>query len=88
MNTESTHIEIIMRQTTYSSEEALQNYIKNDRNYIKTIKEFMNIKDVEKNDTIQKSINQEIYKAMREKLEISPEKRDLISNKKIVSTNP
>jgi lysine/ornithine N-monooxygenase len=81
------HLDIIMRQTTYSQEEALMHYTNNGKDYIKTIKEYMNIKEVTNSNCIQKSINQEIYKAMREQLEIHEDKRDLISNKKIVASS-
>jgi len=55
-------IEMIMRQTTYTFEEAKTQLENNDNNYIKVIKESfgINTKPKEKN-----SINQQIYKEIR-----------------------
>ena len=63
LSKETTFVNIIMKQTTYSAEEAAEKLAKHGNNYVKVIKEFMNIP--EKKETKIKSINQEIYKQIR-----------------------
>ena len=60
-------IEIVMRQTEYTYEEANKALDKNDNNYIRVIKDAMGIKDLRgvENKFVD-SINQTIYKNIRE----------------------
>lgn len=60
-------IEIILRQTDYTEEKALEKLKENNFDEIKTIKAFFNIE--EKKPGPIKSINQEIYKQLRYKLD-------------------
>jgi len=62
-------IQIIMRQTDYSLEEASEKMQLFDNDHIKVIKSFMGI--VEKKAPPIKSVNQEIYKQLRHKLDDS-----------------
>ena len=57
-------IEMIVRQTSYTFEEAERELIKNDNNYIKVIKQGLGINKKEKTEeTI--NVNQSIYKEIR-----------------------
>ena len=62
--------QIIIRQTTYTIEEAREKLEEFNYDYIKVIKQFMGIP--EKKEAKIKSINQEIYKQMRQKLNPPP----------------
>lgn len=57
------NIEIILRQTTLSREEAIEKLNEYNNDYIKVIKFFMGIK--EKNTEKIVSVNQQIYKEIR-----------------------
>ncbi len=60
----------ILNQTNYSKEEALDRLRKNKGDYIKTIKEYLGVSEKpEKTKT--KSLNQEIYRQIRLKLDDS-----------------
>ena len=58
-------IEIVLRQTTYSREVAMEKLTLFDMDEIKVIKDFLGIKD--KKEQV-KSVNQEIYKQLRNRL--------------------
>ena len=62
--------QIIIRQTTYTIGEAREKLEEFNYDYIKVIKQFMGI--TEKKETKIKSVNQEIYKQMRQKLHPAP----------------
>ena len=62
--------QIIISQTTYTLAEAREKLEEFNYDYIKVIKQFMGI--TEKKDTKIKSVNQEIYKQMRQKLHPAP----------------
>ena len=62
--------QIIIRQTTYTLSEAREKLEDFNYDYIKVIKNYMGI--VEKKEPKIKSINQEIYKQMRQKLNPPP----------------
>lgn len=64
-------IKIIMRQTTYSEEEAERKLIEHNYDAILVIKDFMGIKPKEQKPETIKSVNQEIYKQIRYKLDES-----------------
>jgi hypothetical protein len=66
-------IQIIMRQTTYTHEESKKKLIEMDYDPILVIKDFMGIKpkDSKPQTTHVKSLNQEIYKQIRYKLDES-----------------
>ena len=63
-------IDIILRQTDYSKEVAMQKLELHNNNAINVIKEYMGIKPTEKKTPL-KSLNQEIYKQIRTKLDTS-----------------
>jgi hypothetical protein len=63
-------IDVILRQTNYSKELAMQKLELHNNNTINVIKEYMGIKPTEKKAPI-KSLNQEIYKQIRTKLDTS-----------------
>jgi coproporphyrinogen III oxidase-like Fe-S oxidoreductase len=65
---ENESISKIMNQTNYSKEEALNRLRKNNGDYIKTIKEYLGVS--EKTEKT-KSLNQEIYRQIRLKLDDS-----------------
>ena len=62
-------IQMIMRQTDYTEEEVIQKLIAFNDDHIKVIKDFMGI--AEKKAPQIKSVNQEIYKQIRGKLDDS-----------------
>lgn len=62
-------IQMIMRQTNYTEEEVIQKLIAFNDDHIKVIKDFMGI--TEKKAPQIKSVNQEIYKQIRGKLDDS-----------------
>jgi len=63
-------ISIIKRQTSYTDDEIKEKLIKYNDNYMSVIKDFMGI-EVDKKQPKIKSINQEIYKQIRHKLDNS-----------------
>lgn len=67
------NIGIILRQTAYTQKEAEELYIKYGKDYIKVIKEYMEIKDKSPNDSndSNRSLNQEIYKQIRDQMEVN-----------------
>lgn len=64
------NIGIILRQTAYTQKEAEELYIKYGKDYIKVIKEYMEIKEKSPNDN-NRSLNQEIYKQIRDQMEVN-----------------
>jgi len=63
------HIGVIVSQTNYSMEEATELWIKNNGDYIRVIKDYLNIRNTNNEEPKQvKSINQEIYKHIRGKM--------------------
>ena len=64
------NIDIVLRQTNYTKEIAIQKLIEHNNNTINVIKEYMGVKHTEKKAPI-KSLNQEIYKQIRIKLDTS-----------------
>lgn len=64
----SNNIDIILRQTNYSKEEAREKLLEYNNDYIAVIKAYLGVKqDVPKPDIT--SVNQEIYKQLRLKLD-------------------
>lgn len=66
---ETSPIELVMRQTDYTEDVAREKLIHSNNNPITVIKEFMGI--TEKKTPEIKSVNQEIYKQLRIKLDDS-----------------
>jgi hypothetical protein len=66
---EEVKIGIIRGQTNYTEEECKKLLVENNGDYIRIIKEFMGIPIVKKESRI-KSVNQEIYKQIRQKMDI------------------
>ena len=64
------HVIKIMSQTNYSKEEAKNKLILFNYDYIKVIKDYMNIPDEKKEQKV-KSVNQEIFRQIRLKLDNS-----------------
>jgi DNA-binding ferritin-like protein len=64
-------IQIIMRQTTYTEEEAGEKLAELGYDPISVIRDFMGIKPKEQKQETIKSVNQEIYKQIRYKLDES-----------------
>jgi hypothetical protein len=64
------HIALILRQTDYTKDIALQKLQLHNNNPLNVIKEYMGILSTEKKAPI-KSLNQEIYKQIRSKLDTS-----------------
>lgn len=60
-------IHLIMTQTTYTKEDAINKLAEHDNNYLNVIKEYIGIPLSRKTNKI-KSINQEIYKQIRTEL--------------------
>lgn len=63
-------IDIVLRQTNYTKELAIQKLQQHNNNTINVIKEYMGVKPTEKKAPI-KSLNQEIYRQIRIKLDTS-----------------
>jgi len=63
-------IDIVLRQTNYTKEVAIQKLKEHNNNTINVIKEYMGVKPTEKKTPL-KSFNQEIYKQIRIKLDSS-----------------
>jgi len=61
------NIEIIMRQTNYSKEEAEEKLKKHNNDVMKTIEEYINY-DSSQNENVKTTTNQQIYKEIRELL--------------------
>jgi hypothetical protein len=70
-------IQKIMRQTDYTEEVIREKLIQNNYNEINVIKSYFNIN--EKKTTEFKSVNQEIYKQLRNHLKIDPNKTNKIN---------
>ena len=68
-NNISNYIEIIVRQTDYTEEIAFNKLKEFNYDYMKVIKDFLGI--VTKKQPVIKSVNQEIYKQIRYKLDSS-----------------
>jgi hypothetical protein len=64
------NIDIVLRQTNYTKEVAIQKLEEHNNNAINVIKEYMGVKPTEKMAPF-KSLNQEIYKQIRLKLDSS-----------------
>jgi hypothetical protein len=63
------HIGVIVSQTNYSVDQATELWIKYNGDYIKVIKDYLNIRNTNNEQPKQvKSINQEIYKHIRGKM--------------------
>ena len=62
------NIEIILRQTNLNSDEIKELLIKNNNNVMDVLKIHYNINVKENNKINSKSLNQEIYKQLRNKL--------------------
>ena len=63
------HIQIIMRQTDYNFETAKQKLEECNYDYLTVIKRYVGV--TEKNEPQIRSVNQEIYKQIRHKLDAS-----------------
>ena len=68
LESQSSNIEIILRQTNYSTEEAREKLCEYNNDYIAVIKAYLGVKKDASKPEI-KSVNQEIYKQMRFKLD-------------------
>jgi len=64
------NIDIVLRQTNYTKEIAIQKLQEHNNNTINVIKEYMGVKPAEKKTPV-KSLNQEIYRQIRLKLDTS-----------------
>lgn len=64
------NIDIVLRQTNYTKEVAIQKLEEHNNNTINVIKEYMGVKPAEKKAPV-KSLNQEIYRQIRIKLDTS-----------------
>ena len=69
-DTHNQDIELVLRQTNYTKEIAIQKLQIHNNNAIDVIKDYMGIKPAEKKAPI-KSLNQEIYRQIRTKLDTS-----------------
>lgn len=78
-------ITIICNQTNYTQDEAKEKLILFDNNYISVIKDFLNI-PIEKKKNIE-SVNQEIYKQIRFKLNESIDIINKINYEKLNQDN-
>jgi len=65
-------VQIVVRQTDYSAEVAREKLTDLDYDHIKVIKQFFGIP--EKKEPIIKSVNQEIYRQLRSKMQIPASK--------------
>jgi hypothetical protein len=65
MSTFQEMVQIVMNQTNYTEEEAVEKMKIYDNNYIKVISEYMGIS---KKQVTKPTINQEIYQQLRNKL--------------------
>jgi hypothetical protein len=64
-------IGIISRQTDYDEETIRQKLIDSDYDHLKIIKEYLGLNKEENVELKSKSVNQEIYKQIRKKLDVS-----------------
>lgn len=64
------HLGIVLSQTAYTREEAINKLQMHNGDYMKVIREFMGIPE-KKQESKVKSLNQEIYKQIRHKLDSS-----------------
>jgi hypothetical protein len=69
-NEDNENIDIVLRQTNYTKEVAIQKLEEHNNNAINVIKEYMGVKPTEKKAPV-KSVNQEIYRQIRIKLDTS-----------------
>ena len=60
-------IEVIMRQTEYTREESIEKLEKHNGDHISVIKEYLGVPNKKQQKTV--SVNQEIYKQLRHKLD-------------------
>ena len=65
------HIELILRQTDYTKDIAIQKLQHHNNDPLKVIKEYMGILPSAEKKAPVKSLNQEIYKQIRSKLDTS-----------------
>ena len=77
----SEKVAIIQRQTNYDETEANEKLVEYDYDHIKVIKKYLNIPE-KKNDVV-KSIQQEMYKQMRIKLDDSIKEFNLSQERKL-----
>ena len=63
-------IEVVMNQTTYTREEAITSLQKHKGNVVFVIKEFLGVPEKKTSTSQVKSVNQEIYKQIRKRMEI------------------
>ena len=70
-------IEQIQRQTNYSYLEAREKLIAHNNDSLKVMKEYLGIVDKPKASHIHCSLNQAIYKEIREKIKICKDYKDL-----------
>jgi hypothetical protein len=71
------NIQVIVRQTEYTNEEAKIAYLEHDKNHLNAIKAFYGI-PLKREEVRKPTINQEIYKQIRSKLAIA---NNAIANK-------
>jgi len=65
-------VEVVMRQTTYNAQEAEEKLRQFGMNPIDVVRDFMGVNvKAPKTDTVTKSLNQEIYRQIRQKLDVS-----------------
>lgn len=77
-------IQIVLRQTDYTYEQAREKLKENNYDTIKTIKAYFGI--IEKPKQQMKSVNQEIYKVLRQKLDSNlRDYKERTENKGIIS---
>ena len=76
------NIDIVLRQTNYTKEIAIQKLEQHNNNVIDVIKEYMGVKPSEKKLPM-KSLNQEIYRQIRVKLDTSMDEYRIKQNGKI-----
>ena len=73
-------VNLVLRQTDYTEDEAREHLESNDYNYLNVIKNYMNISEAPK-ETNNKSINQQIYSEIRSFMDTGVEKYE--RNKRI-----
>ncbi len=64
-------VEMIIRQTDYTKEEAIEKLKKHNNNYLQVLKEYMNYEKVTEKKEESKSLNQNIYSNIRNFLDDS-----------------
>lgn len=75
-------IQMIQRQTDYDENSAREKLIEHNGDPIKVIKDYMGISD--KKDTVKKSLNQEIYRQLRSKLNDSMKAYNVKQEEKLI----